>query len=93
MLAKCANPFCGASFHYFREGKLFRLEVGTGQTGCGSSARSSRWFWLCGQCAANVTLRTEGEGAVVFVLRTPQKVTTGKAATALGKQPDDPPRT
>lgn len=27
MLAKCANPACSATFHYFHEGKLFPVEL------------------------------------------------------------------
>jgi hypothetical protein len=70
VLAKCANPFCPTSFRHFRDGKLFRLEARSGQSARGSSLRRSRWFWLCGQCAANMTLTIEEEGAVVVVRRT-----------------------
>jgi len=70
VLAKCANPFCPASFRHFRDGKLFRLEVASRQSARGSPIRRSRWFWLCGQCAAGMTLTTEEEGAVVVVRRT-----------------------
>jgi len=70
VLAKCANPFCPTSFRHFREGKLFRLEVGSRQSARGSSIRRSRWYWLCGQCAAGMTLTTEEEGAVVVVRQT-----------------------
>jgi len=27
MLSKCANPPCSASFRYFRQGKLFRVDT------------------------------------------------------------------
>ncbi len=67
MLAKCATPFCPTPFRHFRDGKLFRLETGSRQPGRGSSARRPRWFWLCGQCAANLTVKVGEEGAVVVV--------------------------
>jgi phage terminase large subunit GpA-like protein len=70
VLAKCATPFCLTPFRHFRDGKLFRLEVGSRQSARASSVRRPRWFWLCGQCAANLTLKMGEEGTVVLVPRT-----------------------
>jgi hypothetical protein len=62
MLAKCANPSCSKPFRYLHEGKLFRLEAG--QPKGRSWNQRSEWFWLCDECAINVTLRV-GVGEVV----------------------------
>jgi hypothetical protein len=63
MLAKCANPNCSAPFRYLREGKLFQVERDEGNTpilrGPRARPRADRrveYFWLCGMCAARVTL-------------------------------------
>jgi hypothetical protein len=58
MLSKCANPGCPAPFLYLHEGKLFRFDIGTesvGQT-TQKAVRSIEFFWLCGECAAKLTL-------------------------------------
>jgi len=64
VLAKCANPFCPTPFRHFREGKLFRLERKSRQSARDSSAFRPRWFWLSGQCAANLTVKMGEEGTV-----------------------------
>ena len=63
MLSKCANPECNATFLYFHRGKLFRLETESGQDRrrtMGSAAlkplRRVEFFWLCQECAGNMTL-------------------------------------
>jgi hypothetical protein len=52
MVSKCANRDCGAPFLYLREGKLFVIPRP------GLSAKHSRveYFWLCGNCAAKLTI-------------------------------------
>ncbi len=70
MLSKCANPGCAARFRYLHEGRLFRMAVagavtdhstfGTdpGITDPGMKRDSHRieFFWLCEECAPEMTL-------------------------------------
>jgi hypothetical protein len=69
MLSKCANPSCSASFRYFHEGRLFRIETSTGP-GPGENAapakppRRVEFFWLCDRCAPQMTLEHDAHGQV-----------------------------
>lgn len=71
MLSKCANPFCKASFRYFHQGKLFRMEMETSQpdeavlTRAGKAVRHAEFFWLCDGCAGRMTLESTRNGGVV----------------------------
>ena len=65
MVSKCANPDCSASFRYFHQGKLFRVETSTrlerrralGRDGePGKPMRRLEFFWLCEDCATRMTL-------------------------------------
>jgi hypothetical protein len=82
MLSKCANPGCPAPFLYLHEGKLFRLDIGTesaaGQTSQ-KAVRNLEFFWLCGECAAKLTLRYK-KGVGVTTVSLPE--TRGQAASA-----------
>jgi hypothetical protein len=72
MVSKCANPNCSTPFQYFREGKLFQVEIDgageirpTGPQLVSSSRKTPRleYFWLCGRCSNSMTLRLEqGKG-------------------------------
>lgn len=72
MVSKCANPNCSTTFHYFREGKIFQVEMdGSGETRptgpqlIASPGKTPRLehFWLCGRCANTMTLVLEqGKG-------------------------------
>jgi hypothetical protein len=72
MVSKCANPKCSAPFQYFREGKIFQVEVDgsggirpTGPQLVSSSRKTPRLehFWLCGKCSTTMTLMLErGKG-------------------------------
>lgn len=83
MVSKCANPQCGAAFLYLHQGKLFRIETDAGwpQDPPDPSARKPirrlEYFWLCDDCAAQMTLARK-DGAVV----TAPNVATRSAATA-----------
>jgi hypothetical protein len=75
MLSKCANPGCPASFLYLHEGKLFRLDSSTEivvRIPVSEVTRPSRrfeFFWLCDQCAAELTLGyNKGIGIAVVPL-------------------------
>ncbi len=64
MISKCANPACPTRFLYLHEGRLFRVEREAEETEpvlgfdptTPKHARSVEFFWLCGNCAATMTL-------------------------------------
>ena len=67
MLSKCANPSCSASFRYFHEGRLFRIEVPSRSAEDVQRARPAvhvEFFWLCGRCAPEMALEHDGRGNV-----------------------------
>src|ERR1700756_1627302 len=72
MLSKCANPSCKASFRYFHQGKLFRMEMETSEpdeavlTRKGKAVRHAEFFWLCDRCAGRMTLEHNQYGSVVI---------------------------
>lgn len=75
MVSKCANPECSVSFQYFREGKLYRIDnAGLGTdlpTGPQVPARKRphrvEHYWLCGTCAARLTLTYDREKGVLIM--------------------------
>jgi len=75
MLHKCANPACANAFRKLTQGKLFLVETGM----IGDSQPQAEWkranhrriehYWLCDQCAPNLTLAYErGRGVVAIPL-------------------------
>jgi hypothetical protein len=61
MVSKCANPACTASFRYFHNGQLFRLETRAARdpiddNGMKKSERRLEFYWLCEDCARKMTL-------------------------------------
>jgi hypothetical protein len=65
MVSKCANPTCSASFRYLHLGKLFRMAVSSDPAsnpnviaGAGpkKSSHHIEFFWLCEECAPEMTL-------------------------------------
>ena len=71
MVSNCANPACATPLRYLRDGRLFQFEIKAvavpGVNGDEASApkrKTSRqvWhYWLCGRCAASVTLKFDGQ--------------------------------
>lgn len=64
MVSKCANPTCAASFRYFHNGQLFRLETPAASdqiddNGMKKSVRRLEFYWLCDDCARKMTLAFE----------------------------------
>ena len=56
MLAKCANPVCGAHFLYLNQGRIYNVPVyGTNEKSCLWPQRVEH-FWLCSACCATLTL-------------------------------------
>lgn len=72
MLSKCANPDCGASFHYLGQGKLYEIRPEPELTGPQlvfpkkAAGRSER-FWLCNNCASVMTLAVDSARKVVLL--------------------------
>jgi hypothetical protein len=65
MLSRCANPGCAAPFLYLHQGKLFRMESdaslvsripASADPDGKKPARRMEYFWLCRDCAAELTL-------------------------------------
>lgn len=70
MVSQCANPSCSASFRYLHQGKLFRVEVGPPQGEVVShgrwTLRRSEFFWLCENCAAEMTLEYHPQHGILL---------------------------
>lgn len=70
MLSKCANPSCSTPLVYLREGKIFMMEQGpqpevrTEGPFLVKPAARIEHFWLCGRCAAEMTLIYDRESGV-----------------------------
>lgn len=80
MVSKCANPECSLPFHYFREGKLFRIEAegiaveppAGPKLVSGKRPHRVEHYWLCGACSTKLTLAYDpAKGAVVIPLPRP----------------------
>jgi len=65
VVSKCANPGCAATFRYFHQGKLFRLETEAGlerRRALGNDdekkkpLRHIEFYWLCENCAQKMTI-------------------------------------
>ena len=69
MLSKCANPDCGATFHYLGEGKLYEIKVDRDrdpQPFKMSAGRAER-FWLCDRCSSLMTLAVDASKKVILM--------------------------
>jgi hypothetical protein len=75
MVSKCANSKCSAVFRYLGKGRLFRFErtLGTAEpaTDDMTSMRKAptlvEHFWLCDDCARQMTLRLDRNRSVIAV--------------------------
>ena len=71
MLSKCANPTCSTPFRYLRDGKLFEIdsrdESGVSAVGERKQVRRVEFFWLCGECSAEMTIVNDQERGVITV--------------------------
>lgn len=76
MVSKCANPECGARFHYLSQGRLFHFEIaakhekqassGPRLVGQRKSPAKVEHFWLCSGCAGRMTLKFDKDGIEVI---------------------------
>ena len=74
MLAKCANPSCSTPLVYLREGKIFMVESPQSRTDKDGAIpirpkppNRVEHFWLCGPCAAQLTLTYDRQRGVEVV--------------------------
>ena len=63
MVAKCANPECSERFMRLHQGKLFRWDGANARRhltrGTGTETKKARkveFFWVCGNCAREMTV-------------------------------------
>ncbi len=67
MVNHCANPICHKPLHYLRDGKVFLFSHKN--SGVDQSGKASRLehYWLCGICAKEWTLTTDGKDSVKLI--------------------------
>jgi len=65
MVSQCANPACGAQFLYFGQGQLITVR----RPAHTHTESSVEFFWLCGACAAEMTVEVAPDGAVTLAPR------------------------
>lgn len=70
MVSQCANPACEAQFLHFGEGQLITIR----RSPHTPTESSVEFFWLCGACAAEMTVEIASDGGVNVV---PRRVRTG----------------
>jgi len=70
---KCANPACGAAFHWLAGGRFFRFRPGEVEPASKSETAEIsgsipvvKHYWLCESCAQNFTLTFREETGVVL---------------------------
>lgn len=67
MVNHCANSKCHKPLHYLRDGKIFLFSHKNSSAHPeGTSARLEH-YWLCGICAKEWTLTTDGKDGVKLV--------------------------
>ena len=91
MLSKCANPACFVPFRFLHEGRVFAVDPrplalsATTETEGWVKHRSGpvEFYWLCNDCARDLTLRIEGE----YVTTT--KIPPGSVKSEMGRHPPE----
>lgn len=80
MITHCANPECNAPLHYLRSGRLFRFELRLPSQPCSDvpnaicaskPARATVFFWLCGSCAGQFSLKFDPRQGLELVASRP----------------------
>jgi hypothetical protein len=60
MIAKCANPICGAHFRYLNQGRIYNVPVYPPDSGPQAQSKVGpqrvEHFWLCSVCCVTLTL-------------------------------------
>lgn len=76
MISHCANPNCARPFHYLRAGHLYRFDIASPSTPCADvpnaicsrkPSRATVFFWLCGPCSSQYSLRFNFRDGVSLV--------------------------
>ena len=76
MLSKCANPACSTPFRYLRDGKLFEIDPRqTARADGKKQVRRVEFYWLCGECSAQLTIVEDRETGGVVIVPIPQAKT------------------
>lgn len=95
MLAYCVNEGCNRPLHSFSEGRLFQFEVVSISVAASDDKsapfdekpqRQTLHLWLCGRCAAAMTLvlePTRGVKVISLEERTPETRDLAEANTGL----------
>ncbi len=97
MLSKCLNSRCSATFQYFGQGRLFRVDFADAGRKRASSGKDTvapirskacpiEHFWLCEACAATMTLALS-EGGEVCLIPIPCEVAERKPIAAAAPRP------
>jgi len=95
MLSKCLNSRCSATFQYFGQGRLYRVDfvdAGRKRSLAGKESVASirskacpiEHFWLCEDCAAIMTIELSDGGEVRLV---PYEISGRKPAVAAAVTP------
>lgn len=90
MLSKCLNPSCSATFQYLDQGRLFRIDfneaarkrVSSGaqkKTASRSKPHPIEHFWLCQECAQNMTVALDKRGKVGLIALHPEATDPSEA--------------
>ncbi len=56
MLAKCANPICGAHFLYLNRGRIYNVPIYGADERSPTGPKRVEHFWLCSDCCITLTL-------------------------------------
>ena len=82
MVDNCANPKCNKPLHYLRDGRVFTFNVPGASVGAnGQRIPHIEHYWLCGDCAASMTLERIPElGIKVFARQIPGSVKSVESA-------------
>jgi hypothetical protein len=84
MVDYCANPGCGKTLHYLREGTVFLFEVFAMEPEEKNNQRRLEHYWLCGECAGTHLLERTAEGEIRL---TPRRASAnGRAGVAAIKR-------
>ncbi|SRR5579884_147843 len=96
MVAHCVNPNCGAQLHSFAEGRLFQFEVisisvSASEVGGPFDEQpnsQSAQFWLCGRCAATMSLVLEPINGLKIIPLASESADVNQLGAENGQRPD-----
>lgn len=74
MVSHCANPNCQKPLHYLREGKVFLFTRKNQSKPNSKTFQRLEHYWLCGACAKQWTLTTDGENGIQLLEKKRQRL-------------------